>query len=73
MLMSNGNGVIITLKKGNVMMGTIGKKFPNEKLVNELKEASIYDEVDAIIGIIDEHKFLGAVDVEDIEFEEMGA
>ena len=73
MLTSNGNGVIITLKKGNVMMGTIGKTFPNEKLVNELKETSMYDEVDVNVGIIDEHKFLGAVDVEDIEFEETGA
>lgn len=73
MLTNNGNGVIITLKQGKFMIGTIGKTFPSEKLLNELKDASMYDEVDVNVGIIDEHKFLGAVDVEDVEFEEVGA
>ena len=58
---------IITLKKGNYMMGTIGKRFPNDEQLKELQDASKYDEVDITIGVIKDGKLAGIADVEDLE------
>ena len=62
----DGGGIIVTLQKDNVMVGTIGKMLPKNELLRELADMSMYESVDVSIGVIDNHKLVNIGDVEEL-------
>ena len=55
----DGGGIIITLRKDNMMIGTIGKMLPKNELLKELAEMSKHHEdVDISVGVIADHELV---------------